>query len=158
MTSSQSFLLLSLVLTPVGFQLVIWFCIFQSHKMPHHFILCDFIYLSIYFVFVNFCNSLLFLIIYPSLIFDFQKLINYLWPIQTVPRFHVHRLVLALSVSCKPSLVYLLNLYIYCVEISVWKVTVTLSCLTVEQPGCHRIMTNRLGISFEASLVIIYDF
>lgn len=57
-----------LVLTPIWFQSVIWTSFVSSNllRCPHHLIVCDFIYLSIYSLFVSFCSSVLFLIIYPS--------------------------------------------------------------------------------------------
>jgi hypothetical protein len=58
-----------LVLTSIWFQSVIWTSFVSSNLLRclHHLVLCDFIYLSIYSLFVGFCISLVFLIIYPSL-------------------------------------------------------------------------------------------
>jgi hypothetical protein len=59
-----------LVLTPIGFQTVIFLTSFVSSillRCPHHFILHAFIYFTVSYPFINFCNSLLLLILHPSL-------------------------------------------------------------------------------------------
>jgi len=109
-TSLHLFFGRPLVLTPIGFHSAIFLTSFISSFMlrcPHHFILCAFVYWTLCAPFI--CSSLLLLILHPyteliqisSLIFVFQKVINYLCPIQTVSRFCMHMSLLALLVSCR---------------------------------------------------------
>ena len=86
----------------MGFQSVIFLTSFISSNLlrcPHHFILRAFIYLTSS-PFINFCNSSLLPILHPSLQWTgpnislksvFQKLINYLRPVQTMSRFRMRK-------------------------------------------------------------------
>lgn len=96
---------------PMGFQSVTWTSFRSSILLtwPHHSVFCTFIYLTISCPFIKFCNSLLLLILHPPLHricpksflkYVFQKQINYLRLVQTLSRFHIHRSLPGLSMSC----------------------------------------------------------
>jgi hypothetical protein len=105
-----------LVLTPVGFQTVFFLTSFVSSVLlgyPHRISLCAFIYLTVSSPFIaTIANRYYFIFsILPcteldqisSLIFVFQKLINYLCSVQTVSIFCLHRSLPTLSMSCRSS-------------------------------------------------------
>jgi len=117
--SFQAFLFLTIwlqFLSPVGFQTVFFLTSFVSSillRCPHHFSLCAFIYLTVSSPFISVIANRFYFIysILPyteldqisSLIFVFQKLINYLCSIQTVSMFCLHRSLPTLSMSCRSS-------------------------------------------------------